>query len=45
MQNFELQTLVSLPMDEFNDLLSKNDLSEAQLNVCRDIREDLDFLK
>lgn len=25
-------------MDEFNDLLSKNELSEEQLNVCRDIR-------
>ena len=25
-------------MDEFNDLLSKNELSEDQLNVCRDIR-------
>ena len=25
-------------MDEFNDLLSKNDLSEEQLNICRDIR-------
>ena len=33
-----LQTLVSLPMDEFNDMLSKNELSEDQLNVCRDIR-------
>ena len=25
-------------MDEFNDMLSKNELSEDQLNVCRDIR-------
>lgn len=25
-------------MDEFNDLLSKNDLTEEQLNTCRDIR-------
>ena len=25
-------------MDEFNDLLSKTDLSEEQLNTCRDIR-------
>lgn len=31
-------TLVGLPMDEFNDLLSKTDLSEEQLNICRDIR-------
>ena len=27
-----------MPMDEFNDLLSKNDLTEEQLNICRDIR-------
>ena len=26
------------PMDEFNDMLSKEDLSEEQLNICRDIR-------
>jgi len=32
------QTLIGLPMDEFNDLLSKNDLTEEQLNICRDIR-------
>ena len=25
-------------MDEFNDLLSKTDLTEDQLNTCRDIR-------
>ena len=25
-------------MDEFNDMLSKEDLSEEQLNICRDIR-------
>lgn len=35
---FTVKTLVSLPMDEFNDLLSKNDLTEEQLNICRDIR-------
>jgi len=32
------KTLVGLPMDEFNDLLSKNEMSEEQLNICRDIR-------
>jgi len=32
------QTLIALPMDEFNDLLSKNTLTEEQLNICRDIR-------
>jgi hypothetical protein len=25
-------------MDEFNNMLSKEDLSEEQLNICRDIR-------
>ena len=25
-------------MDEFNDMLSKKELTEDQLNVCRDIR-------
>ena len=32
------QDIVNLPMDEFNDLLSKHELSEEQLNLCRDIR-------
>jgi len=35
---FNVKTLIGLPMDEFNDLLSKNDLTEEQLNICRDIR-------
>ena len=30
--------IVNPPMDEFNDMLSKEDLSEEQLNICRDIR-------
>jgi len=30
--------IINLPMDEFNDLLSKHDLSEEQLTLCRDIR-------
>ena len=29
---------MNLPMDEFNDLLSKRELTEEQLNLCRDIR-------
>jgi len=32
------QDIVNPPMDEFNDMLSKEDLSEEQLNICRDIR-------
>jgi hypothetical protein len=32
------QDIVAPPMDEFNDMLSKEDLSEEQLNICRDIR-------
>ena len=30
--------IINLPMDEFNDLLSKHELSEEQLTLCRDIR-------
>ena len=30
--------IITLPMDEFNDMLSKHDLSEDQLTLCRDIR-------
>ena len=36
--SFFYETLIGLPMDEFNDLLSKNELSDEQLNICRDIR-------
>lgn len=32
------QDIVNPPMDEFNDMLSKEELSEEQLNICRDIR-------
>ena len=35
---FLQQDIVDPPMDEFNDMLSKEDLSEEQLNICRDIR-------
>ena len=30
--------IINLPMDEFNDLLSKHELTEEQLTMCRDIR-------
>ena len=30
--------IIQLPMDEFNDLLSKHELTEEQLTLCRDIR-------
>ncbi|TRY68417.1 hypothetical protein TCAL_02505 [Tigriopus californicus] len=33
-----VQDIIHLPMDEFNDLLSKHELSEEQLTLCRDIR-------
>jgi len=36
--NFSIDQIVGLPMDEFNDLLSRHELSEEQLNICRDIR-------
>ena len=35
---FLQQDIVDPPMDEFNDMLSKEDLTEEQLNICRDIR-------
>lgn len=35
---FSIDEIINLPMDEFNDLLSKHDLTEEQLNLCRDIR-------
>ena len=36
--SFSINQIVGLPMDEFNDLLSRHDLTEEQLNLCRDIR-------
>lgn len=33
-----MTAVVGLPMDEFNDMLSREDLTEEQLNLCRDIR-------
>lgn len=36
--NFTIDQIVGLPMDEFNDLLSRHELTEEQLNMCRDVR-------
>lgn len=33
-----VRDIIHLPMDEFNDLLSKHELTEDQLTLCRDIR-------
>lgn len=33
-----VQDIINLPMDEFNERLSKYDLSETQLSLIRDIR-------
>ena len=35
---FSVHDIINLPMDEFNDMLSRHELTEDQLNVCRDIR-------
>ncbi len=35
---FTIQDIINLPMDEFNDMLSRHELNEEQLNLCRDIR-------
>ena len=35
---FSIADIVNLPMDEFNDMLSRHELNEDQLNLCRDIR-------
>lgn len=35
---FTVQDIIYLPMDEFTDLLSRHDLNEDQLNLCRDVR-------
>ncbi len=42
MCNFKVKNIpccvVGLPMDEFNDMLAREELTEEQLNLCRDIR-------
>jgi hypothetical protein len=35
---FNINEVINLPMDEFNDMLSRHELNEEQLNLCRDIR-------
>lgn len=35
---FSIHDIINLPMDEFNDMLSRHELNEEQLNLCRDIR-------
>ena len=33
-----MRDIIDMPMDEFNDLLSKHELTEEQLTVYREIR-------
>ena len=33
-----VEEIISKPMEEFNDLLSRHSVSEEVINVCRDIR-------
>ncbi|XP_061925917.1 nuclear factor erythroid 2-related factor 2a [Entelurus aequoreus] len=35
---FTVDTIINLPVDDFNELMSKNQLNEAQLALVRDIR-------
>jgi len=35
---FSVSEIIQTPMEEFNDLLSRHQLSEEQINLCRDIR-------
>ena len=35
---FTVEEIINKPMEEFNDILSKNGVSEEIINVCRDIR-------
>ena len=35
---FSIAEIINLPMDEFNDMLSRHELNEEQLSLCRDIR-------
>ena len=35
---FTADQIVGLPMNEFNAMLSKEELSEEQINLCRDMR-------
>ena len=35
---FTVNDIIEKPMDQFNDLLARVDITEEQINVCRDIR-------
>lgn len=35
---FGVGDIINSPMDEFNDLLASHNLTEEQINLCRDIR-------
>ena len=35
---FEVRDIVDLPIDAFNELVARHTLTEAQMNLCRDIR-------
>merc|ERR1719361_1126241 len=35
---FAISEIVDLPIDGFNELVSRHTLTEAQMNLCRDIR-------
>merc|ERR1719419_1234552 len=35
---FTVQDIIEKPMDQFNDLLARVDITEEQINLCRDIR-------
>lgn len=35
---FSVNEIIQTPMEEFNDLLTRHQLSEEQINLCRDIR-------
>jgi hypothetical protein len=33
-----VKEIIEKPMEEFNDLLTRKDINEEQINICRDIR-------
>jgi hypothetical protein len=33
-----VREIIEKPMEEFNDLLTRKDITEEQVNICRDIR-------
>ena len=34
-----VREIIEKPMEEFNDLLTRKDITEVQNNICRDIRK------